>query len=76
MRPASLAIGGYSFAWFIERAMDIEMPIPAVVALTVGIGAALLALKGWKDRMALAAYVLFLGAALTILLRIIEGMIP
>ena len=74
--PASLAIGGYSFAWFIERAMDIEMPIPAVVALTVGIGAALLALKGWKDRMALAAYVLFLGAALTILLRIIEGMIP
>ncbi len=74
--PASLAIGGYSFAWFIERSLEIELPILAVVAITVVIGAALLAMKGWKDRMAMAAYVLATGAALTILLRIVEGMIP
>lgn len=74
--PASLAIGGYSFAWFIERSLEIELPIFAVVAMTVVIGAALLAFKGWRNRIAMAAYVLACGAALTFLLRIIEGMIP
>ncbi len=74
--PASLAIGGYSFVWFIERSLEIELPILVVVALTVVIGAALLTMKGWKDRMAMGAYVLACGAALTFLLRIIEGMIP
>jgi len=74
--PASLAIGGYSFAWFIERSFEIDLSIFVVVAMTVVIGAALLAFKGWKDRMALGAYVLACGAALTFLLRIIEGMIP
>lgn len=74
--PASLAIGGYSFAWFIERSLEIELPILAVVALTIVIGAILLAIKGWKDRMATGAYVLACGGALTFLLRIIEGMIP
>lgn len=73
--PASLAIGGYSFAWFIERSLEIELPILAVVALTVVIGAVLLAAKGWKDRVAMGAYVLACGAALTFLLRIVEGMI-
>jgi hypothetical protein len=33
-------------------------------------------MKSWKDRMAMGAYVLACGAALTFLLRIIEGMIP
>lgn len=74
--PASLAIGGYSFAWFIERSLEIELPILAVVALTVVIGAILLAMKGWKDRIGMAAYVLACGAVLTYFLRIIEGMIP
>lgn len=74
--PLSLAIGGYSFTWFIERSLEIELPILAVVALTVVIGAVLLAIKGWKDRMAMATYVLAAGAALTYILRIIEGMIP
>lgn len=74
--PASLAIGGYSFAWFIERSLEIELSIFAVIAMTVVIGAILLAMKGWKDRMAMGAYVLSCGAALTFLLRIIEGMIP
>ncbi len=74
--PASLAIGGYSFAWFIERSLEIELSIFVVVAMTVVIGAALLAMKGWKDRMAMGAYVLACGGALTFLLRIVEGMIP
>ncbi len=74
--PASLAIGGYSFAWFIERSLEIELPILAVVALTLVMGAVLLATKGWKNRLAMGAYVLACGAALIFLLRIIEGMIP
>lgn len=74
--PASLAIGGYSFAWFIERSFEVELPVLAVAALTVAIGVVLLAIKGWKDRLATGAYVLACGAALTFLLRIIEGMIP
>lgn len=74
--PVSLAIGGYSFAWFIERSLEIELPILAVVALTAAIGGALLAMKGWRSKPALAAYVLAAGAALTFALRIIEGMIP
>lgn len=74
--PASLAIGGYSFAWFIERSFELELPILAVVALTLAMGVILLAIKGWRDRMAMGAYVLACAAALTYLLRIIEGMIP
>ena len=74
--PVSLAIGGYSLTWFTERSLEIELPILAVVALTVAIGAILLGMKGWKNRMAIGAYVLACGAALTFLLRIIEGMIP
>lgn len=74
--PASLAIGGYSFAWFIERSLEIELSIFVVVAMTVVIGAGLLAMKGWKDRIPMGAYVLACGGALTFLLRIIEGMIP
>ncbi len=49
VHPASLATGGYSFAWFIERSLEIELPILAVVALTVVIGAILLAKKGRSE---------------------------
>ena len=74
--PASLAIGGYSFGWFVERSLEIELPVLAAMGFSVAIGAALLLAKGWRDRTGVLAGVLALAAALTFALRWIEGLIP
>ena len=74
--PASLAIGGYAFGWFIERSLDVGLPIFAIVALTWVIGAALLLKKGWLARPGALVGCLGIAAALVILLRQVEGMIP
>ena len=74
--PASLAIGGYSFGWFIERSLEVELPVYAVMGLTLAIGLVLLSAKGWRKKPGEMAGILALAAALTFILRHLEGMIP
>ena len=74
--PASLAIGGYSFGWFIERSLEVELPVYAVMGLTLAIGLVLLSAKGWREKAGEMAGILALAAALTFVLRHPEGMIP
>lgn len=74
--PASIAIGGYALAWFLERSLEIELSMLIVVAMSVAIGAILLAIKGLYARRGDVAYVLVVAAVLTVVLRVLEGMIP
>ncbi|MGB0926575.1 MAG: HupE/UreJ family protein [Pikeienuella sp.] len=74
--PASIAIGGYALAWFIERSLEIALPLYIVVALTIAIGFGIMAGKAMLADRRGAAYVLVVGAALTLVLRVLEGMIP
>ena len=74
--PASMAIAGYSFTWFLERSLGFETSIAVPVAATLVIGAGLLAIEGWWARLGPAAAVLACAAPLTVCLRLIEGLIP
>jgi hypothetical protein len=74
--PASLAIGGYAMAWFIERSVQTELPLLLVVGMTLATGAVLLVIKRLHTWAGDVIYVLGMAAALTILLRMLEGMIP
>ncbi len=74
--PASLAIGGYAMAWFIGRSLEIDVPLMAVVGITLVIGAILVVIKRVHASIGDAIYVLGAAAALTIILRVLEGMIP
>ena len=74
--PASTAIGGYALAWFIERSLEIELSMIIVVAMSVTLGALLLAIKGLMARGGDVVYVLGAAGILTLILRVLEGLIP
>ncbi|MEM7546516.1 MAG: HupE/UreJ family protein [Pseudomonadota bacterium] len=74
--PASIAIGGYALAWFFERSLEIELALGWVVAISLAIGVVLLLIKRLHTWGGDALYVLGMSAALTIILRMLEGMIP
>ncbi|MEM7269816.1 MAG: HupE/UreJ family protein, partial [Pseudomonadota bacterium] len=73
--PASLAIGGYALVWVIERSLELELPMGAALGVTLVLGLILLFVKGWRARSAEMAYVLSLGLAGAMALRMIEGAI-
>lgn len=74
--PASIAIGGYALAWFLERSLEISLSVLVVVGLSIVIGAVLMAIKGVYARKGDVVYVLGVAAGLTVILRVLEGMIP
>lgn len=74
--PASAAIGGYALAWFLERSLEIELSLLVVVLLTGVLTAALLQVVRRLSDVSAAVYVLVVSAALVVVLRVLEGMIP